>query len=277
MTGAGQSRRTALAGGLALGLMGAAAPHRVVSLNPCLDAILVHVADRRQIAALSHYSRDPHGSLIAGIAAGLPMTYETAEEVMGLSADLVLTSRHSSAATRRALERMKIRTELFDVPDTVADSDAQIRRIASLVGREARGEALISRIHAAIAASRPAPGRAPLSAIIYQPNGFAAGTGTLIDAMMREAGLQNVAGRYGLSKWGQIPLERLIADPPQVILAGEVAPGTPTWADRVLTHPALARLSHRVRKVSFPQRLLYCGGPTLIETAAVLRAARGQG
>ena len=277
MPGGGQSRRTALAGGLALGLMGAAAPRRVVSLNPCLDAILVHVADRRQIAALSHYSRDPNGSLIAGIAAGLPMTWETAEEVIALSADLVLTSRHSSAATRTALGRMKIRTELFDVPDTVADSDGQIRRIAALVGREPRGEALIRRIHAAIAASRPAAGQTPLSAIIYQPNGFAAGTGTLIDAMMREAGLQNVAGRYGLSKWGQIPLERLIADPPQVILAGEVAPGTPTWADRVLTHPALSHLSHRVRKVSFPQRLLYCGGPTLIETAAVLRAARGQG
>ena len=30
------------------------APRRIVSLNACLDAILVHVADRGQIAALSH-------------------------------------------------------------------------------------------------------------------------------------------------------------------------------------------------------------------------------
>lgn len=274
MPGAGQSRRTALAGGMALGLLGAAVPRRVVSLNPCLDAILVHVADRGQIAALSHYARDPKGSVIAGIAASLPMTWETAEEIISLKADLVLTSRHSSAATRTALEQMKILTELFDVPDTVADSDAQIRRIAELVGRKARGEALIGRIHGAIAASRPPPAQALISAIIYQSNGFAAGTGTLIDAMMREAGFENVAGRYGLSKWGQIPLERLIADPPQVILAGEIAPGTPTWADRVLRHPAFVRLGDRVRRASFPQRLLYCGGPTLIETAAALRTAR---
>src|SRR4051794_24237649 len=35
-----------------------AAPQRVVSLSPCLDVILVNVADRDQIAALSHFSRE---------------------------------------------------------------------------------------------------------------------------------------------------------------------------------------------------------------------------
>ena len=40
---------------LAAGPVAASAgPRRVVSLNACLDAILVHVADRGQIAALSH-------------------------------------------------------------------------------------------------------------------------------------------------------------------------------------------------------------------------------
>ena len=109
------TRRSALAGGLAVGL-GAAAPgepRRVVSLNPCLDTMLAHLADRRQIAALSHYARQPQGSTIAQIARTLPFTYESAEEVVALRPDLVLTARHSSPATRAALSRLQIRTELF--------------------------------------------------------------------------------------------------------------------------------------------------------------------
>ena len=40
----------------------AEAPHppaRIVSLNQCLDAILVELAPTERIAAISHYSRDP--------------------------------------------------------------------------------------------------------------------------------------------------------------------------------------------------------------------------
>ncbi|KAK0340115.1 hypothetical protein LTR94_031828, partial [Friedmanniomyces endolithicus] len=80
-----------------------AALRRVVSLNACLDAILVHVADRGQIVALSHYAREPVGSTISEVAKTLPFTWETAEEVIALRPDLVLTSRHSALATRNAL------------------------------------------------------------------------------------------------------------------------------------------------------------------------------
>ncbi len=270
------TRRAAVAGAVALvgGGASAASPRRVVSLNPCLDAILVQVADRGQIAALSHYARDPHGSTIAAVARTLPFTYESAEEVVALRPDLVLAAGHSSPATRAALARLGVAMALFDVPATVAQSLAQVRRIAALVGRPARGEALVGRIEAALAAAAPPPGAGRLSAVVYQPNGFAAGRGALVDEMMRRCGFDNAADRYGLVGWGVIPLERLVADPPQVLLAGALEPGAPTWADRVIAHPALAAIAGRMRRASFPQRLLYCGGPVLIDTAAALAAAR---
>ena len=245
-----------------------------MSLNPCLDTMLTHLADRRQIAALSHYARQPQGSTVAPVARTLPFTYESAEEVVALRPDLVLTARHSSPATRAALARLKIRTELFAVPDTVAESETQVRRIAGLVNRPARGEALVARIEAAIAAATPPPGARRLTAIVYQPNGFAAGGGTLVDEMMRRTGFDNVASRYGLKQWGNIPLERLIDDPPDVLLAGGLEAGAPTWADRVVRHPALRHIAGRMHRASFPQALLYCGGPVLIATAAALSQAR---
>ncbi|MEW5685213.1 MAG: ABC transporter substrate-binding protein [Pseudomonadota bacterium] len=252
----------------------APAPRRIVSLNACLDVMLAHLADRGQIAALSHYAREPQGSTIAAVARTLPFTWESAEEVISLRPDLVLASRHSAPATRNALQRLGVRAERFSVPKSIADSRAQVRRVANLVGRPARGEALLTRIDAALAAARPSPGARPMTALVYQPNGFSPGPGTLADELMTLAGFENVARRYGLKAWGNVPLERLLSDPPEVLLVGEASPGMRSWADRVMTHPALAVLKGRMRQARLPERLLYCGGPVLIESAATLAHAR---
>lgn len=273
------TRRTAVGTALTLGLGGAAnarALPRVVSLNPCLDVVLVHVADRAQILGLSHYARDAQQSTIAAVARTYPITYESAEEVIALRPDVVLSAAHSSPATRAALKRLNIRTELFKVPNSWVENQAQIRRIADAVGHPQRGEALIARVEAAMARGAPRPGTRPVTALVFQPNGFAAGHGTLVDEMMRRAGFENVAERYGLRKWGNVSLERLLDDPPEVLLAGQARPNAPTWAERILEHPALAAVAPRMARAVFPERLLYCGGPVLIQTAAVLATARRQ-
>ena len=92
--------------------------------------------------------------------------------------------------------------------------------------------------------------------------------------MLNRTGFTNVAARYGIGQWGSVSLERLLADPPAVLLSGEASPGAPTWAERIVTHPALASLSGRMKRAVFPERLLYCGGPALIQTAAALASAR---
>ncbi|QTC93324.1 ABC transporter substrate-binding protein [Brevundimonas goettingensis] len=249
-------------------------PQRIVSLNPCLDVILIHVADREQIAALSHYARDSYGSTFAPLARTLPFTYETAEEVLALSPDLVMTGRHSSLATRNALDRLKIPTALFGVPETVAESLEQVREVARLVGRPERGEALVARIEAALAAAAPKPGTPRLSTLVFMPGGFASGPGTLMDEMMRRMGLDNAAPKYGLTRSMNVPLEQVIADPPDLLMSGEPYPGAPSRAVRVMTHPALSHVAGHMQRETFPERLLFCGGPVLIQTAAALSRAR---
>jgi len=271
--GTGLGRRTlVLAAGSSLLLGAAAAPPRprVVSLNPCLDAILV------QIAAVSHWARDPEASGIVEVARTLPITYESAEEVVALRPDLVLTSQHSSPATREALRQLGVATALFKVPSTVADSVAQVRRIAGLVGHPDRGEALIARIEAALRRAAPPPGFRPITALVFQPNGFAAGHGTLVDDMLRRTGFINVAERYGIGQWGNVALERLLDAPPQVLLSGRSAADAGSWGERIVSHPALQSLGGRMVQVAFPERLLYCGGPNLIDSAAALAGARRQ-
>lgn len=272
------TRRAALGGALGLGLASPAyaAPRRVVSLNPCLDAILVAVADPAQIAALSHYARDPQSSTIAEIARRLPYTYESTEEILAFAPDLVLASVHSGVGARAALDRMKVRVATFGVPDAVADSLAQIRDLAAEVGQSERGAALIARIETALAAAAPPQGRAPIQALVFQPGGLVAGKGTLVDEMLRRTGFENVAARYGIGMWGKASLERVIADPPQVLLSAAPTPGASSFAERILAHPALASIAPRMRRAVFPPACLYCGGPVLLQTAPILARARDE-
>jgi iron complex transport system substrate-binding protein len=270
------TRRAAAAGLLAAGAASPAhaSPRRVVSLVPCIDAILVRVADPEQITALSRWSREPHGSTIAGMARRFPSTGGSAEEIVALDPDLVLTSRYGFLPSARALARLDLRAEAFGVPSNMEESLAEVTRVAELVGHPERGGALNARIRGAVAAAAPPPGAPRLSALGFQANGFASAPGTLMDEMMRRAGFENAAVRYGLQRTGNVPLELVIADPPDVLLAGQRRPGTPDWAERVMGHPALKRVSDRMHRAVFPQKLLYCGGPVLIETVATLARAR---
>ena len=260
---------------LAAGVASASpAPQRVVSLNPCLDGILVEVADPGQIAALSHYSRDPAQSAIAAAARRYPFTWGSAEEVVALRPDLVLTSGMGAMALTGVLPSLQVRQASFTVPQTVEESLAQVRRVAILVGHPDRGEALAARIQAALAAAAPKPGEPRLGALIYEYHGLASGPGTLVDALMRRAGFDNLAPAYGLKRTGDVPLEQLVANPPRVLLAGRLTPGEPVWADRVLSHPALAALAPRMRRETFPETLMFCGGPSIIPAVTALARAR---
>ena len=251
-----------------------AAPRRVVSIGQCLDVVLTQVADRGQIAALSHFSRDPETSTIAGLARTLPYTHGSAEEVLALEPDLVIASRRSGLQTRAALKMMGVRVKEFGVPESVEASLKQVRAVAKLVGRSAFGEKVVAQIERALAEAAPPPGHRPIKALIYEGKGLAAGRGTLVDEMMTLCGFENVASRYGLKKWGSVPLEMVLADPPEVLLAGEAFQGAPNWADRIIRHPALRSLELNTFRAAFHQRLLYCGGPVLIQTAAALKKAR---
>jgi iron complex transport system substrate-binding protein len=252
----------------------ASPPQRIVSLNPCLDAILVRVADRRHIAALSHYSRDAQSSSIAAVARTLPFTYESAEEIIALQPDLVLASRHSGVATRQALTRLGIAVATFGVPGTVSESVAQIREVAAHVGRGDRGEALVAQVEGALKSAGNGAGRRPIQALVFQSGGLVAGKDTLIGEVMQGAGFENVAARYGVGSWGTLSLEKLLADPPELLLSGRPRPGAPSWSERLIAHPALGKIAPRMRRAEFPPACLYCGGPVLIETARVLAEAR---
>ena len=246
---------------LLLPVAAGAKPARIVSMNPCIDSVLVRVADGGQVAAISHWSHDPAASsLPIGLARRFPAHGGTAEEVIALKPDLVLISTFTPLATRDALKRLKVRTVSVGLPATIAESLAQVRVIADAVGQGARGVALVADIEAELARARRAG--SPRPALMRMASGFVPGPGSLSEALMAHAGLVSVAAERGLTGAGVIGLEALVLEPPALLITDrpEALP------------PLVAKLPTKV--AAFDRQLLNCGGPSLGPAALRLAAIR---
>lgn len=242
---------------------GESAP-RVVSLNPCLDAILVEVAKPDQILALSHYSANPQSTSIPHeIARRYDVTGGTVEEVVALKPDIVLASTFMAPATRAAFDELGVRVEAFGSPISVEESIDQVGRLAQLIDRSTSGDALVAEIGNSVSNAGAEEQR---SAVLWQPGGIVPGDQQLISELLRAAGFSSHSAKLGLDQADYLSLEQVVASPPDVLLvAGQ---------SRAQQHPALAQTDTLVAE--FDPALLYCGGPTIPRAMQRLRQIREQ-
>ena len=269
LTVAGCSSQAADRAGQRPALDPAALP-RVVSINPCVDAVLMQIAEPAQIAAISHYSQDPRATSIPlDQARRFAATSGTAEEVVALAPDIVIAGSHVAPSTISALHRMNIPLIQIGVPESIDESSAQVRTIAAAIRQPARGEALVARIDDAVRTAS-ASSAAPPGALIWQGGGLVPGDGTLASELLRVTGFRNLSADYGLKQWDVLPLEYMVAKPPRVLLSV----GAQDRSDRMLGHPVLAGLSRQIAVRRYPEKLLHCGGPTIIDAVGHLAQIR---
>lgn len=248
-------------------------PRRIVSINPCADVLLMKLVDPGQIAAISHYSHDARATSIPhDQALQFTATSGTAEEILAMKPDIVVASSIVPLPTKQALDRLKIPLVQLTIPQSIAESKAQIRQLSAVLGTPKRGERLNRFIDRTLAQTRGGKGRR-ISALIWRSGGLVPGDGTLPDEIMRHTGFRNVSSGYGLKRWGYLSLEKLVANPPRVIFSG-AGPARSNQGDRKLSHPVLDRLSRRIAFVGYPSRLLNCSGVTVIEALQTMAEAR---
>ncbi len=254
-----------------------AKPQRIVSLNLCTDQLLVDLVPRQRIAAVSHLAADPSVSATAEKARDIPVTRGEAENVLAFDPDLVLAGEFSTPATVSILERLGRRVVRIGLANDLDAIRRATRKVADAVGEPEHGEALLARMDQRIAASRPDPASSERpSALVYQVNGLSAGTGTLADALIGLAGLSNQAAALGLGPGGQIGLEALAANPPDlVVLTGPKDEYRTAVADN-LRHPVLARVMARRAAITVAWRTWLCGTPHAADAVEHLAAARAR-
>lgn len=260
---------------LLAGCAAAPAPHGggIVSTNPCADAMLVELVPAQRIAAISHYSQDPAATSIPlDLARRFRGTRGTAEEVVAMRPDLVIASSFTSPSTREAYARAGLRTLYLDSPVTIDASKAQVTELAAAVHAEAAGRAMNARIDRAVAAA--ARSDAPAPALVWIGGNMVSGGGNLLDEMLARAGFINQAAHYGLQFTGYLAAERVVADPPRVMLVPDRTGRDAASRAAQLRTRALAHVPGRVDQATFPRELVNCGGPVIARAMTRLAEIR---
>jgi iron complex transport system substrate-binding protein len=249
-------------------------PSRIVSLDLCADQLLVELVDRKRIAAVTHLAADPAVSAIPEKARGIPITRGAAEDVLRYDPDLVLAGPYGVSATVDLLRRLG--RNVVAVPTQPQDLDGVrvfVRALAAAIGEPAKGEAMIGEFDRRLT-SLPPTGASPPTAVIYQIGGTVSGAGSLASSALVTAGFRNMSAAYRLTRGGQVPLESLVARPPDLlVLASNTDEYRTALADN-LRHPIIRLLRQRGASLELPWRYWLCGTPHVVDAIELLASAR---
>jgi len=253
-----------------------AKPARIVSLDLCADQLLIELVGRERIAAVTHLAADPAVSAIPEKAKGIPITRGGAEDVLRYGPDLILAGPFGVSPTVSLLRRLKMNVVVVPLASDLDGVRASVRAVAAAAGEEARGEAMIAAFDRRLASVPAVRQAAAPTAVIYQVGGSVSGAGSLADAALAAAGFRNMATDYRLTRNGQVPLEVLVAMPPDLIVLSNAANEYRTAIADNLRHPALRRLRQRHASIELPWQLWLCGTPHIAEAIARLAQARAE-
>ena len=250
-------------------------PERIVSLNLCTDQLLLQLVEPQRIAAVSRLAHDPGLSVLEPQARALPAVRGDTEEVLLLKPDLVLVGRYTARYTTQMLRSLGIPVLEVPLASSLAEVQQQITLVADAVGESAKGRALVQALQqrqlelqqAAQQQSVPWPVAAERS---WQ--GYSTGTGTLMNELIELAGYRNAGVEAGLTGYGYLPLERLVATHPDLMLTPDYASDMPSVVPRDQLHPALQHTA--LDSLTMQTRTTICGGLWSLDTAARMALQR---
>jgi iron complex transport system substrate-binding protein len=251
----------------------AQAPQRVVTVNLCLDQLALRLAAPGQLVGVSYLSHDPQLSVLADEARAVAPVRADVESILALRPDLVVLGAGSNATQKRLLQQMGV--PLVELPWAASpeESEALIARMASALGREAVGAALLADLRRQ-RGQLAWTGAPTATAAVLAANGATSGKGSLMDGLLRLAGFRNLAGELGIGAFGLLPLETVVAHQPELLVLDGAVNDWPSRATEFVGHAALRSMTPRARIVSLPMRFTLCAGPENMQALRLLAEAR---
>lgn len=250
-----------------------APPKRVVSLNLCTDQLVMLLAKKEQIAAISHLALDPQLSVLSKKAQRLPITYGQAEEVYLLKPDLVVSGDFHLNATVDILNRLGVNVEEFPSSNSFDDIRNSIRRMGRLLGASEKAEKLIAAMDEKLASAAKRTGSTDKLAALYYANSYTSGQSTLAAEVVERAGFKNLGSRLNLYGTAELSLETLVMARPDIIVTG-LSYRSPALAQEIFKHPALTYLEGQTGAAAIPENLWICGTPFTADAVEALVEAK---
>lgn len=242
---------------------------KIMSTNACTDQLVLYLAEPQQILSLSHYSKDNISSAFAEMAKKYPSNHGEPEEIIKYRPDIILTSSFERDGSLSTIEKLNIKTSAFNVPSNLDEAKEQINRAGNLLNQNQKAQNLIKQIEDASVQSS----LKPIRVLVYFSGGYSAGKNTLLDQLITRAGMINAAPDFGIGNWGHLDIEKLIKDPPQIILLADKHTNG-AFAERDLRHPVLQSKLVNTKIAHFPNQYAYCGGAIIPNLALHLKKIR---
>lgn len=256
--------------------LAAGKPQRVVSLNMCTDQLVLMLANPENIAAVSYLSHDTANSYMAATARKFPVTHGRIEEVLPLEPDLIIAGRFTSQGPVGVMRRLGYPIAVLDVPKDFDGIRSQVRRVAGLLGEQARGEALIADMDRRLDRARPPDKEHRPYAALYLPNGYTAGRETPVNAVLEYAGFRNRIAERGVTGRVVISMEHLVSANPDVLILSSLGGGGNSVSQEMLKHPVFKKLMKDRPLIRVPPQTWVCPGPMLADAVELLAQARLQ-
>ncbi len=242
-------------------------PTRVVSLDYCADQYVLTLADRGDIVGLSpDATRD--FSYMAETARGLHQVRPSAEEILALRPDLIVRSYGGDPRAVAFFERAGIKIHQIGWSENFASVRTNVQQAANALGQTARGDAVVAQFDLRLGDLKPAKG---VSTLYVTGGGITTGSGSMIDLMMKTAGLTNFQTQPG---WKPLPLEQLAGQQPQLIAAAFFSDANLSreyWSSA--RHPVIAKAMKDLPVVHLNSATTSCAGWFVMDAIEALATA----
>ena len=243
----------------------------VVSTSLCSDAYVLEMVEPERIKALSWQAGGPLSLAPKPLQSFAGAWVET-ETLLALApAQLVFDAGANVKAGKLAIERGSEAFQLLPASN-FAQIDQNRRHLARFLGKPGQAEIIIDKQNQRIAdlASRNHNKSQRLKVLYLTPTLGTAGSDTLVDSAIAVAGGINLATEYGISGWGQIPLEQLVSNPPDLIVSSFFSAQAHSVLQFRSNHSILRNLRKQVPVIHLSGALWVCAGPHLITAAELI-------
>lgn len=247
-----------------------ARPLRVMSLDQCGDQYALALRPDADLA-LSPRADDPD-SWLREAAAGRRRVRPTLEAAIAFEPDVVVRYWGGEPRLLAALEARDVRVLTIEDAVEMEGVRDNIRTVAAGLDAEARGEALQAHMTERLAQAAT-PHEAPASALYLTPGGFTAGRGTLMDAILKAAGFDNLAPSPGFAP---VSVERIALSPPHRFILGMFDRLRDDWRGPG-RHPVIQAAAKDHIAARLPATALSCPAWFAADAAAMARAGARAG
>ncbi len=247
---------------------------RVMSLNLCADAYLMAFADKSQIAALTHLSRDEALSSYAEAAQDFPVSDGQIEAIIKLQPDLVIVSSWSDPMRNALIKRLGFDLLTLDAAQNYAAARDEILTLGTAIGRASEAKTYLKQLDETLAAHQISAKKLIADrpkVLPLQRRNLTVGDGHILDEIIKLAGAENIGAELARSM-GHISLETALTAKADFILLSEAADKADSRGMEFITHPALKSAYPTNRQLHIPHNLLVCSGATTPRAVGLLIA-----